>query len=89
MRFEAIVVNTGPLIALSGIGQLRVLVHLFDRVMVPATVGTARLLVEAKRAGLIDSIGEALGAIRANGYWVDDKIAHWAKVIAGEEAIDG
>jgi len=51
--------------------------------------GTARVLVEAKRAGLIDSVGQALGAMRSNGYWVDDKITHWAKVIAGDDVVGG
>ncbi len=163
MMPEAIVVNTGPLIALAGIGQLGLLVRLFDRVMVPGTVreemaahshrqapdlpaeiqvvesttpldpllsemldqgeagviqtalartipqvliderkgrkvarlyglqvfGTARLLVEAKRAGLIESVGHALEAMRSNGYWIDDKIVRWAKTIADEDDVDG
>ncbi len=38
MKPEAIVANTGPLIALEGIGQLGILVRHFDRVMVPETV---------------------------------------------------
>ncbi len=163
MKPEAIVVNTGPLIALKGIGQLGLLVRLFDRVMVAETVreemaahvhkqapdlptdilivesktpldpllsemldrgeagviqtafaqaipqvlidekkgrkvarlyglqvfGTARLLLEGKRAGLIDSVGQALEAMRSNGYWIDDKIVRWAKTIADEDVADG
>jgi predicted nucleic acid-binding protein len=163
MKPEVIVINTGPLIALEGIGQVGLLVRLFDKVMVPETVreeiaahshrqapdlpadiliiesktpldpllsemldqgeagviqtalaqgipqvliderkgrkvarlyglqvfGTARLLVEAKRAGLIDSVGQALDAMRSNGYWIDDKIVCWAKTIADEDDVDG
>jgi predicted nucleic acid-binding protein len=164
MRRGAIVVNTGPLIALEGIGRLGLLVRLFDRVLVPTTVseemaaqsdtpapelpaeiqtveptaaldplliemldpgeagviqtalaeriptqvlidekkgrkvarlyglqvfGTARLLVEAKQAGLIDSVGQAMQAMRSNGYWIDEKIVRWAKTIAGEDLVDG
>ncbi len=51
--------------------------------------GTARLLLEGKRAGLIDSVGQALEAMRSNGYWIDDKIVRWAKTIADEDVADG
>lgn len=46
--------------------------------------GTARLLVEAKRAGLLEVVGPALQAMRDNGYWIDDKIVSWARISAGE-----
>lgn len=163
MRRGPIVVNTGPLIALDGIGHLGLLLRLFDRVLVPTTVsqemaaqagtpapelpagiqtveptaaldplliemldpgeaaviqialaeripqvlidekkgrkvarlyglqvfGTARVLVEAKQAGLIDSVGQAMQAMRSNGYWIDENIVRWTAAMAGEEAIDG
>jgi predicted nucleic acid-binding protein len=37
-------------------------------------VGTGRILVEAKRAGLLDTVKPSLEAIRENGYWLSDKI---------------
>ena len=37
-------------------------------------VGTGRVLVEAKRAGFLDAVRPCLDAIRANGYWISDKI---------------
>lgn len=37
-------------------------------------VGTGRLLVEAKRAGLVPAVAPLIEAIRANGYWLSDRI---------------
>ena len=51
--------------------------------------GTARLLVEAKQAGLIDSVEQAMRAMRSNGYWIDEKIVRWSAAMAGEEVTDG
>ncbi|WP_200345289.1 DUF3368 domain-containing protein [Halochromatium glycolicum] len=46
--------------------------------------GTARLLVEAKRGGLLASVTQSMEAMRSNGYWIDDKILDWAATVAGE-----
>ncbi len=37
-------------------------------------VGTGRILIEAKRAGLLAAVRPSLEAIRENGYWISDKI---------------
>ena len=37
-------------------------------------VGTGRILIEAKRAGLLAAVRPSLEAIRENGYWFSDKI---------------
>ena len=36
--------------------------------------GSARVLVEAKRRGLLDDVGAALQAMRDGGYWIGDSI---------------
>lgn len=47
-------------------------------------VGTGRLLVEAKRAGLILLVAPLIGAIRTNGYWLSDRIVAEILRQAGE-----
>lgn len=47
-------------------------------------VGTARLLVEAKRRDLIKSVKDALDEMRAAGYWISDKIVQRILEEAGE-----
>ena len=37
-------------------------------------MGLARVLVEAKRHGLLDNVGAALQAMRDGGYWISDLI---------------
>jgi predicted nucleic acid-binding protein len=37
-------------------------------------VGTGRILIEAKRAGLLAAVRPSLEAIRENGYWFSDQI---------------
>ena len=37
-------------------------------------LGTAGLLVYAKRAGLLDSVGEVLNDMRARGLWLSDAV---------------
>ena len=46
--------------------------------------GTARLLVEAKRRGLLERVDQVLAAMRENGYWIEDRIVAVALVEAGE-----
>jgi predicted nucleic acid-binding protein len=48
-------------------------------------MGSARLLVEAKRYGVLDSVRTALQAMRAQGYWIDDAIVQYALREAGEQ----
>ncbi len=47
-------------------------------------VGTGRVLVEAKRAGIISAVAPLLKTIRANGYWLSDRIAAEILRQAGE-----
>lgn len=47
-------------------------------------IGSARVLVEAKRHGLLDSVGASLQAMRDNGYWISDSIIAAALKQAGE-----
>lgn len=67
---SSIVCNAGPLIALAGIGL--------------QVIGTARLLVEAKRASLIPAVLPLLLRMRDNGYWISDKIIAEIRRQAGE-----
>jgi uncharacterized protein len=48
-------------------------------------VGSARVLVEAKRSGLISSVHDALGRMRDGGYWIHDNIVQAVLKQAGEE----
>ena len=47
-------------------------------------IGSARVLVEAKRHGLIDNVSVALQAMRDGGYWIGDSIIDAALKQAGE-----
>jgi predicted nucleic acid-binding protein len=47
-------------------------------------VGSARILVEAKRQGLIPNVREALNGMRDVGYWIHDDIVRAALRHAGE-----
>ncbi|HEC99965.1 MAG TPA: DUF3368 domain-containing protein [Proteobacteria bacterium] len=47
-------------------------------------IGSARVLVEAKRRGLLDNVGAAIQAMRDGGYWIGDSIAEVALKQAGE-----
>ena len=47
-------------------------------------VGTGRVLVEAKRAGLVVSVKPLIEAIRNNGYWLSDRIVAEILEQAGE-----
>jgi predicted nucleic acid-binding protein len=47
-------------------------------------VGTGRILVEAKRAGLVVSVKPLIESIRNNGYWLSDRIVAEILQQAGE-----
>jgi predicted nucleic acid-binding protein len=47
-------------------------------------IGSARVLVGAKRLGMLDSVAAALQAMREYGYWLDDAIVQYALREAGE-----
>ena len=48
------------------------------------TIGTARVLVEAKQAGLVGEIAPLFERLRRESYWIADPIVKWAKSAAGE-----
>ena len=47
-------------------------------------IGSARVLVEAKKRGLLDNVGVALQTMRDGGYWIGDSIVDVAMKQAGE-----
>ena len=47
-------------------------------------IGSARVLVEAKRRGLLNNVGAALQAMRDGGYWIGDSIVDAALKQAAE-----
>ena len=47
-------------------------------------IGSARVLVEAKKRGLLNNVGVALQAMRDGGYWISDSIVDAALKQAGE-----
>lgn len=47
-------------------------------------IGSARVLVEAKKRGLLDNVGTAILAMRDGGYWISDSIVDTALKQAGE-----
>ncbi len=47
-------------------------------------VGTARILVEAKNRGIIETVGDVLDEMRTAGYWIADDIVHQILREAGE-----
>jgi len=49
-----------------------------------SVIGTARLLVEAKKNGLIDSVGDMIDRLRDGGYWIGDSIVQRMLKEAGE-----
>ena len=49
-----------------------------------AVIGTAGVLVQARKMGLIDSVRELLGELQQKGYWIHDNIIEAAVHEAGE-----
>lgn len=48
-------------------------------------IGSARVLVEAKRRGLIDKVGDAIKMMQDGGYWISDAVLNNALYKAGEK----
>jgi predicted nucleic acid-binding protein len=48
-------------------------------------LGTVRILINAKDAGLIPGIKEIIQQMRANGYWIHDSSVSHALQVAGEK----
>lgn len=47
-------------------------------------LGTGGLLILAKRAGLLDSVGDVLRQMRDEGLWISDPVLHAILHLAGE-----
>jgi predicted nucleic acid-binding protein len=47
-------------------------------------VGTARILVQLRKAGLIGELAPLFADLRASSYWMDTSIVNWALKAAGE-----
>jgi predicted nucleic acid-binding protein len=47
-------------------------------------IGSARILVEAKKHGLLNNVSAAIEAMRDRGYWISDSIVDAALKQAGE-----
>jgi predicted nucleic acid-binding protein len=43
-----------------------------------SVMGSARVLVEAKRHGVLDNVAAALRALRDQGYWLHETTVHYA-----------
>jgi hypothetical protein len=48
-------------------------------------IGSARVLVEAKRRALIDNVGDAVKRMRDGGYWISDSVLKEALHQVGEK----
>ncbi|MBI5187088.1 MAG: DUF3368 domain-containing protein [Nitrospinae bacterium] len=49
-----------------------------------AVIGTARVLVDAKKMGMIHSVRELFGELKQNGYWIHANIVEASAHEAGE-----
>jgi len=49
-----------------------------------SVIGTARVLVEAKRRGFISNVREAITGMQRGGYRIHDKILEFALKMSGE-----
>lgn len=47
-------------------------------------VGTARVLVQLRKEGVIGELPPLFVSLRASSYWIDDSIVNWALKEAGE-----
>jgi hypothetical protein len=50
-----------------------------------SVIGTARILVEAKRKGILNGVGDVLRQLKEAGYWIHDDIVVHALKEAGEK----
>jgi predicted nucleic acid-binding protein len=48
-------------------------------------IGTVRILVDAKRMGILDNVTNALKLMQEGGYWIHDDIVEYALREAGEK----
>jgi predicted nucleic acid-binding protein len=48
------------------------------------TLGTAGLLVQAKRAGILPEIAPLFQKLEVSSYWISPEIVNWALQQAGE-----
>jgi predicted nucleic acid-binding protein len=54
------------------------------RAMGVAVTGTAGVVIEAKRSGLLNSVRESLDEMRKQGYWLSDELIAIAASLANE-----
>ncbi len=47
-------------------------------------IGTVRVLIDARQAGLIPSVRKLIEEMRTNGYWLHDRIVEYALKAADE-----
>jgi predicted nucleic acid-binding protein len=47
-------------------------------------IGSVRVIIDAKKLGLIESVGSELDKMKVNGYWIHHDIINQAKRVAGE-----
>ena len=71
-----IICNSGPLIALGILARL-------DMPSLQA-IGSARILVEAKKNNLLPDIASQFQKLRQEGYWIHDSIVQTALREAGD-----
>lgn len=50
-----------------------------------SVVGTARVLVEVRKAGLIGEIAPLFASLRASSYWINQSIVDWAVRVTEED----
>jgi predicted nucleic acid-binding protein len=51
-------------------------------------IGTVRVLLDAKSAGVVPSVADTLQAMRSRGYWLSERIVEAATRAAGESRSD-
>ena len=63
--------NTSPLLYLHLVRQLDLLVHLYNKVFVPPTVG---VILKAKEVGLLSAVSPVISALREARLWLSDAL---------------
>ncbi len=85
-----LVCNTGPLIALAKIDRLSLLQNLglagrkVARNLELSVLGTAGLLLLAKRQGFVENVSVLIEEMRRQGYWLSDALVAQVRRLAGE-----
>lgn len=77
MNRKRLVCNTGPLIEQRGRRVAR-------RIYGLDVIGTARVLVDLKKAGKLECVGPSLEFLVGKGYWLSQSVLDWALKAAGE-----